>query len=232
MLFIGEDFILHGQVNARAVHQINDGEPVFSGNFLGAQILFAGDRKPGAGLYRGVVGHHDALSAAHVANDHHHTASRAAAVFGVHFITGESAHFDARLARVEQVVDALAGTHFAFLVEFFEALGRLLHKRLIKAISANSKVFFVADILTDEEISRRIELVTGSKPSLIFGVPASSLANLIGSYAAKADVEIAVEWKDDNASGDSEDYCLDGSDEWSSSSWGDTGDWSDSDSSF
>ena len=36
VLFIRENFVLHGQVNPGAVYQVDDGQVVFHGNFLGA----------------------------------------------------------------------------------------------------------------------------------------------------------------------------------------------------
>src|SRR5690606_489826 len=62
VLFVGEDLVLHGQVHAGAVHQVDDGQTVLDGDLLGAQVLLAGHGEPGAGLHGGVVGHHDALA--------------------------------------------------------------------------------------------------------------------------------------------------------------------------
>ena len=53
----GENAVLIGQVDARGIHQVDDGQAVAHGDFLRAQDLGDGLRPPGAGLHGGVVGH-------------------------------------------------------------------------------------------------------------------------------------------------------------------------------
>ena len=77
MLFVCKYFVLHGQVDSSTVHQVNNGQTVFHGNFLGSQVFFAGDGEPGPRLDGWVVGHHHAKSVLDSSQNHHHTAGRA-----------------------------------------------------------------------------------------------------------------------------------------------------------
>ncbi len=79
VLFVGEDLILHGQVNAGRVHDVDYRQAVLHRNLLQAQVLLAGDREPGAGLHGIIVGDDHALPAADVANAAHGAAAGAAA---------------------------------------------------------------------------------------------------------------------------------------------------------
>ena len=102
MLLVRKYLILHRQVYACAVDQVNDRQAIFHSDFLGAQVLFSGNGKPGAGFYSGIVGYHDALPPLNIPDHHHHTAGRTAAVFLVEFITGERADLDAFRAMARQ----------------------------------------------------------------------------------------------------------------------------------
>ena len=63
MVAVGEHLILIGQVGAAGIHQIDAGQPVFSGDFLRAQMLLHRHRIIGAALHGGIVAdHHDLLA--------------------------------------------------------------------------------------------------------------------------------------------------------------------------
>ena len=133
MLLVGEDLVLHGQVHARAIHQVDDGQAVLDGDLLRAQVLLARHGEPRAGLHGGVVGHHDALALAHVADHHHHTGAGGTAVFLVHAVGREGTDLDARALGVEQGVDALAGGHLAVGLQLFDALLAAAEEHLLQA---------------------------------------------------------------------------------------------------
>ena len=123
MFFVGEDFVLHGQEDACAVHEVDDGQAVFHGDFLGAQVFLSGDGEPGPGFDGGVVGHDDALPSADVAYAGDDASGGASAVFFVHLMACEGAEFEEGCVFVYEGVNAFAGRHFAFGVEFFDSFG-------------------------------------------------------------------------------------------------------------
>jgi hypothetical protein len=134
VLLVGEDLVLHGQEYAGAVHEVDDGQAVLDGDLLCAEVLFARHGEPGAGLHGGIVGHHHALALAHVADHHHHAGRRCAAMLGVHAVGGEGTDLDARALGVQQRVDALAGGHFALLVQLGDALFTATFVDLVQAL--------------------------------------------------------------------------------------------------
>src|SRR5690606_12905822 len=72
VLLVGEDLVLHGEEHAGAVHEVDDGQAVLHGDLLRAEVLLARHGEPRAGLHGGVVGHHDALALADIADHDHH----------------------------------------------------------------------------------------------------------------------------------------------------------------
>ena len=84
VFFVGENFVLHRQEDARAVHQVNDGNAVFHGDFLCTQVFLSGDGEPSSCLYRGIVGDGDDQPAFDVAQLHNDAPSWAAPFFLIH----------------------------------------------------------------------------------------------------------------------------------------------------
>ena len=68
MFFIGKNFILHGQENTGTIYQVNNGQMIFHGNFLQAQVFFACNRKPCAGFYCLIIGNYHTLPSANITN--------------------------------------------------------------------------------------------------------------------------------------------------------------------
>ena len=115
----GKDAVLIGQVDARGIHQVDDGQAVAHGDFLRAQNLGDGFRPPGAGLDGGVVGHDDggaAFDAAEAGDDAGGGRLTVVAVVG-----DQQADFEEACAGVDQGGDALARGHLAGLVLTIDA---------------------------------------------------------------------------------------------------------------
>ena len=116
VLLVRKDLVLHRQVDARRVHEVEDRDVVFQGDLLGAQVLLRGDRKPRAGLHGGVVGDDHAEAARDVPQAHHGTACGAAALLLVHLVAGKQAELLEVVRGVHERFDALARGHLAALV--------------------------------------------------------------------------------------------------------------------
>src|SRR5690606_13219566 len=56
VFFIGEDFVLHRQIDSGAVDQVEDWKTVFNGDFLRAKVFLSGYREPRSGLNGGIIG--------------------------------------------------------------------------------------------------------------------------------------------------------------------------------
>lgn len=74
MLLVGEDFVLHGQIHASAVHEVHNGQTIFDGDFLSTQVFLACDGEPGTGFDRGVIRHCDAWFPMNPSDFNNHTA--------------------------------------------------------------------------------------------------------------------------------------------------------------
>src|SRR5690606_27154732 len=68
VFLVGEDLVLQRQEGAAGIDQVDAGQAVLQGHFLGPQVLFHRDREVGAALDRGVVGHDHHLGAVHAAD--------------------------------------------------------------------------------------------------------------------------------------------------------------------
>ena len=123
MLFVRKDLVLHRQVDSGAVHQVNNGQAVFHGNFLGSQVFFAGDGEPGPRFDGRVVGHHHAKSVLDSSQDHHHTAGRAAPFLFVLTPTGQGSDLEARASGIQQGIHPFTCAHFAFGMQLGQGLG-------------------------------------------------------------------------------------------------------------
>ncbi len=119
MLFVREYLILHGQIHARAVHQIDDGQAVFHGYFLRAQVLFPCDGKPCTGFDRSVIGNDNTLATTHITYSNDDATRWTTSVFFVHFEAGKSAEFHKKRTGIYEMVDSFTGGELAQTVFFF-----------------------------------------------------------------------------------------------------------------
>ena len=94
MFLIGKYLILHRQKYTGTIDQVNDRKMIFHGDFLQAQVFFAGNRKPGTGLYSLVIGNNDTLPATHISNTGYCTTRGATTLFYIHFITCKCTDFN------------------------------------------------------------------------------------------------------------------------------------------
>ena len=100
MFFVGKNFILHREVHTCAVNQVYNRQAIFHCYFLSTEIFFTRDRKPSAGFYSGIIGHHNTLFTAYVANYGYNTTCGAAAMFFIHALSGKRTHFKTRTVSV------------------------------------------------------------------------------------------------------------------------------------
>ena len=108
---VGEDFILLGQVGATGIHQVDAGQAVGHGDFLGPQVLFHGQREVGAAFDGGVVGDNHALGAGDAADAGDDASG--GHFFLIDVVGGELADFEEGGAFVDEGVDFLRGSFFA-----------------------------------------------------------------------------------------------------------------------
>ena len=113
LAFVGKDVLLIRQEGAAGVHEGDDGQAVFPGNFLCPDVFAAGDPEIGAALYGGIIGDDHALTAF----DHANTGNDAGAGWNslVHIQSGQLAEFQKWCARVDQPFDPFARQDFAFV---------------------------------------------------------------------------------------------------------------------
>ena len=102
---VGKNLILFWQKRAARVHQIDAGQVVLLGDFLGAQVFFHGQRIIGAALHRGVVGDDHAFAALHPANAGNHARRRRFVV--VEAVGRQLADFEEGRTGIEQVIHPL-----------------------------------------------------------------------------------------------------------------------------
>ena len=106
VFLVRENLVLHRQEGAAGIDQIDAGQAVFEGDFLGAQVLLDGQRVIGAALHRRIVGDDHAFDAIDAADAGDHRGG--GDVAAVHAVGSELADLKERCAGVEQAVDALA----------------------------------------------------------------------------------------------------------------------------
>jgi hypothetical protein len=108
---VGENIVLGRQVGAAGVDQVDAGQAVLLGDFLGAQVLLHRQRKVGATLHRRVVGDDHAFDALHPA-DAGDDAGRGH-VAAVHAVGRQRRELEEGRAGIDQGVDALARQQLA-----------------------------------------------------------------------------------------------------------------------
>jgi hypothetical protein len=111
VFLVREDFVLHGQKGAAGVDQIDAGQAIFQGDFLGAQVLLDGQRVVGAAFHRRVVGDDHAFDAVNAADAGDHRRRRHIAA--IHVVSGELADLKKRRAGIKQAADAFARQQLA-----------------------------------------------------------------------------------------------------------------------
>ena len=122
MFFVREDLILHGQVDAGGVDQIDDGDAIFHRDLLCPHVLLRRHRKPCSGLHRGIVGNDHAFASVDQAYACHNAGAGGAAFGLVHLVGGEQAHLQEAGVGIQQQVDAFAGCEFALGLVTFDGL--------------------------------------------------------------------------------------------------------------
>ena len=115
----GKDAVLVGQVDARGIHQVDDGQAVAHGDFLRAQNLGDGFRPPGAGLHGGVVGHDDGGAALDAGQSGDDAGGGRLAVVAV--VGDQQADLEEARAGIDERGDALARGHLAGLMLALDA---------------------------------------------------------------------------------------------------------------
>ncbi len=111
MIAVGKHLVLHRQKGAAGIHQIEAGEAQPFGDGLGPQVLFHRERVVGATLHGGIVHHQhaepprDEPDAGDDAGGGHRLV--------IDLPGGQRREFEKGGARVQQLIDALAGQQFA-----------------------------------------------------------------------------------------------------------------------
>jgi hypothetical protein len=127
--------LVFGEVGARALHQMHEGQAVLQRDLLHAQDLLQPARLDRAGVDARVAGHHHAAHAGHEAHarDHAATGHRLLRVLCVLQVAGQRAQRHIGRTRIQQQGDALARQQLAALVEhgfrFRRGLCRALFER-------------------------------------------------------------------------------------------------------
>ncbi len=121
MLFVREDLTLQWQEYARRINQINDGEPVLDRNFLGAEVLLAGNREPRPGFHRGIISDDNHFTSVNFPNPKHRPRRRRTAIFFIHLERSEQPDLKEVASGINQFLDSLACGELAFLVEFLDS---------------------------------------------------------------------------------------------------------------
>ena len=111
MLAVGEHVILLGQVRAAGIHQIDAGQVVLPGDFLGTQMLLHRDRKIRPPLDRRIVRHDHAFPARDPADAGQDPAGGNHVL--IHLPPGELGELHEGCAFIEQRVDTIAGQQLA-----------------------------------------------------------------------------------------------------------------------
>ena len=108
---VGEHLILHRQKGAAGIHQIEAGETQPLSDGLGTQVFFHGERVVGTTLHGGVVHHQHAEPARDPADAGDDTGGGYRLV--IDLPASQRRQFEKRGARVQQLIDALAGQQLA-----------------------------------------------------------------------------------------------------------------------
>ena len=108
---VGEDVVLPWQVGAAGVDQVDAGQAVLQGDFLGAQVFLDRQRVVAAAFHGGVVGDDHAFGAGDAADAGDDACGRD--FFVIDVVGGELADFQEGGAVVQEAVDAFPWEQFA-----------------------------------------------------------------------------------------------------------------------
>ncbi len=111
MIPVGEHLILHRQKGAAGIHQIEAGEAQPLGDGLGAQMFFHRERIVGAALHGGIVYHQHTEPARDPADAGDDAGGGHRLV--IDLPASQRRELEKRGARVQQLIDALAGQQLA-----------------------------------------------------------------------------------------------------------------------
>ena len=111
MLLVGERPRLMGKKDSAGIDEIDAGQPVFEGHFLGPDVLFDGGREIRPALDRGIVGNDENLAAVDDADAGHHARTRRLVV--VKAPGGQRAQFQEGRIRIEKLFQPLSDKHLA-----------------------------------------------------------------------------------------------------------------------
>src|SRR5699024_12058238 len=93
VIFVGKDLILHGQIYAGRIYQIQNGQMIFDGNLLRPEIFLSCYREPGPGFYRSIISNNDAVASGYLSNSYNYPTGGAASLLIVHFIACPNSQF-------------------------------------------------------------------------------------------------------------------------------------------
>ena len=145
VLLVGEDLVLHRQEDAGRIDEVDDGEVVFEGDLLGAEVLLGRHGKPRAGLDGGVV-RDDYAQPALDAPEHDDDARRRAAADVLVHPVGRPQPDLQEVAAVAERGDALAGGHLAAAVLALDPLPAAAELDLLLArLQRSQRVLVVGD---------------------------------------------------------------------------------------
>jgi hypothetical protein len=145
---IGENVVLEWEEGAPGIDEVDAGEAVLLGDFLGAEVFLHGDRVVGAALHGGVVGDDDAFAPVDDAD-----AGDDAGAGDVVFVDaggGERAQFEEGGRRVDEALDAFAGEELAAFAVAGDVIG---------AAGFGDPVQPVAEVLGEGEVACPVGLV-------------------------------------------------------------------------
>jgi hypothetical protein len=134
MFFVGKNFILHGQVHACAVYEVNNRQPVFHRYFLQAEILFACYWKPCAGFYGLIIGKDHGLASPDIANACNRTTRWASTLGCIHVVTCKCSDLYEWFVCITEITDTFVWCKFIFLVLFFDRFFPTSHTYLVQTL--------------------------------------------------------------------------------------------------
>jgi hypothetical protein len=111
MIPIGKDLRLVRQIGTPAIDQINAGQSIGFGNFLGSEMLLHSHRIISATFDGRVIAHDHRLPARHPSNPANDACTRHLAI--IHVASGELANLKEWRAGIEQSLDTIARKQFA-----------------------------------------------------------------------------------------------------------------------
>ena len=116
VVFVGENLVLERQEDARAVHQVDQRQPIVQRDALGTEDLLARKGEKRSGLDRGVVGDNHDAPPGNTADAGDDAGGRCPAPLLIHPPGCPEAQLEACCSGIEQLRDALTGRETPLLV--------------------------------------------------------------------------------------------------------------------